>query len=191
MLTLLTVTTPDEPITLAEAKRAARLDTAASELDAVVSDLITAAREQAEHLTGRQYRDVVMRATAVDWPAACRPALRIHAPRSVAISYWAGSAWQNLAGSAFAWAAADEGGLRVAAALGASWPALGQVAIGPRVRIDVATGPATPADVDQSVKLFIRAQVAAWIDSPGAISAGRLEVNPLFARLLDGHLFWA
>ena len=48
-------------------------------------------------------------------------------------------------------------------------------------------GPAAPADVPEKVKLYIKANVAAWIKTPEATATGALALNPLFERLLDSQ----
>lgn len=180
-LSLISVTAPTEPVDLAAAKAAARLDVDETHLDAVVSGFITTAREQAEHLTGRFYRQVVARVELDAWPAADE-VLPVADPASVAVSYWSGSAWVVLAGAAFVWA--PEGfGLVISPPVGGSWPALGDVAVGARVRVDCTVNRPAP----QSVQTFIAAQVAAWVAQPEAVAGKALAVNPLYERLLDAE----
>lgn len=189
MLTLLT-TTGVEPVSVAEAIVSARLDSdAAAELTASISGAITSARRQAEHLTGRCYRPQVQRVELDDWPSSA-DLLPVYQPTAVAISYWDGADWVDLAAPAYAWASV---GIRtgVAPAIGTSWPTLGARAVGARVRIDVTAGPASPADVSDCVKLYIKACVASWAVNPEAMSAKTLEPNPLHACLLDGEKLWA
>jgi hypothetical protein len=184
-------TTGAEPVSVAEAIRAARLDSdAGAELTASISGAISSARLQAEHITGRCYRPQVQRFELADWPASGE-LLPVCDPTAVAISYWSGSAWVDLATpAAFAWAGE---GIRtgVAPALGTSWPTLGARAIGARVRIDISAGPVSPAVVPESVKLYIKAQVAAWQKTPEALASTNLQPNPLFESLLDSEKLWA
>lgn len=185
MLTLLTPPTT-QPVSLAEAKLAAKVGAA---FDGIVPGLIITAREAAEQITQRCYMTQVRRYTSSCWPSACEP-IHVHAATAVAISYWNGSAWVALDSSAFAF---DELGCwtGVAPALGTSWPTLGDKAIGPRVRIDLTAGAADAASVPESVKTFIKAQVAAWIDTPEAQRVSQqLTPNPLFLGLLDGERLW-
>lgn len=183
-------TTGAEPVSVAEAITAARLDSdAAAELTASISGAITSARLQAEHLTGRCYRPQVQRVELNDWPAEW-DRIPVHQPTSVAISYWTGAAWAVLDPAAYDWAPV---GIRtgVAPALGTSWPTLGARAIGARVRIDISAGPTSPAEVSECVKLYIKAQVAAWQKTPEALAASSLQANPLFESLLDAERLWA
>jgi hypothetical protein len=184
-------TTGAEPVSVAEAISAARLDSdAGAELTASISGAISAARLQAEHLTGRCYRPQVQRFELDDWPAAGE-LLPICDPTSVAIAYWSGSAWVDLPTPAgFAWAGV---GIRtgLAPATGTSWPTLGMRPVGARVRIDISAGPDSPAKVPESVKLYIKAQVSAWQKTPEALASTNLQPNPLFESLLDGERLWA
>ena len=186
MLTLISLSGL-EPVTLAEAALAARVD--GPELDAFILGAITSARESAEQITGRAYRPQVKRESLVDWPT--KP-IAVHAATACAVSYWSGSAWVTLAEAAYVFVPADSGsGTVLAPALGTSWPTLGAIAAGPRVRIDLTAGPASPVDVREAVKLYIKASVAAWIKSPEALTGDRLQRNPLFDSLLDEQRLWS
>jgi len=181
MPTLITPPTA-EPVTLAEAKLAARVDGSAH--DALIGGLIVAAREQAEHVAGRRWIAQTWRHELTDWPAA-DVALPQPDATAVAISYWNGAAWVSLAGSAFGFGPLNSG-TAIAPAVGASWPTLGDIAIGPRVRVEITSGAASAAGVPEVVKLYIKACVAHWVDNPGAQPAnGKAETSPLFDRLLD------
>jgi uncharacterized phiE125 gp8 family phage protein len=182
MTTLLTPPAA-EPVSLADAKLAARVDGTA--LDALIPALITAAREQAEQIAAQRFVTQTWRHELTDWPAADQP-LPQHGATAVAISYWSGTAWTVLPAEAFEFAAAPfGGGTLLAPALGTAWPVLGERAVSARVRVDITSG--GPADqVPQCVRLFILATVAHWIDNPGAQPAnGRAEISPLYERLLD------
>lgn len=174
-----------DPVTLAEAKLAARLDATESDLDAMILGLITAAREQAEQVTGRCYRPQVLRAELVDWPAA-DDVIPVYAATDCAVTYWNGTDWVGLSSAAYVYAAHGRGTV-LAPLIGTSWPTLADRPVGGRVRIDLTAGPAASAAVDESVKLFIKAAVSAWVNNPDAASTQALEVSPMFERLLDGQ----
>lgn len=185
-----------EPVTLAEIKSAARLgDDEATELASSITGAIAAARGHAEHLTGRCYRPQVLRAEWLDWPAAgdADAALPVYQATACVVSYWTGSTWATLSDSAYVFVPGGIGdnGTILAPALGTDWPALGDVAAGPRVRVNLTAGPATPASVPECVKLYLKAQVVAWIDNPGALIAANLQPNPYLERLLDPERLWA
>lgn len=176
MLTLLTPPTA-EPVTLAEAKLAAKVD--GDEQDTLIAGFITAARQQAEQITGRLFGPQTWRVELVDWPSADQ-LLEVHAPTAVAASYRTGSTWTAVAANAFEWAASGRGTV-LAPVVGSNWPALATVAVGPRVRIDITAG----EEADEQVRLYIMASVTHWIQNPAAAQAGTLVANPLFERLLD------
>jgi uncharacterized phiE125 gp8 family phage protein len=178
-----------EPITVSQAKLAARMDPADGTLDPVVEGYISTARLIAEHETGREYVRKTKRYTFDDWPAPTR-VMHMHAPSSVAVSYWNGVQWADLADGAFAWAEVDNG-FGIAAPVGQSWPTLGEVAIGARVRVDATAGSAAPAaDTPETVKTFIKACVAFWLDNPTEGASGSLAEAPRLGRLLDPERLW-
>ena len=171
-----------EPVTLAEAKLAARVS--GSSMDLLIPGLITAARELAEQETGAKFMVQTWRTELVDWPAAT-DVLAINQATAAAVSYWNGAAWSSeLAESAYVFAP-DGIGTVLAPATGTSWPTLGDRPVGPRVRIDLTTGATDPDAVAESVKLFIKACVAYWIDNPQAASATGVALPMHLGHLLD------
>lgn len=179
-----------EPVTLAAAKLAARVDddisAGVSSLDAAVAIAIEAARAQAEHITGRCYRPQVRREELADWPSLT-DIISVHAASACAVTYWDGATWAPLSDSAYYFAPSGNG---MALAPITNWPALGARSIGPRVRIDFTAGPASPDDVPAQVKLYITAQVAAWVDEPGGLVSDKLQPHPFLERLLDAERLW-
>lgn len=180
-----------EPVTLAEAKPALRLDD--DRFDALLPGLISAARQLAEQETGRLFVAQTWRAELSDWPAADEP-LHVYRPTAVAITYWNGSTWASLASNLYAYAADDIGsGTVFAPALTTTWPTLGAIAIGPRVRIDLTAGlPADQADqVPAAVKAFITAVAGQLIQSPDLTATQAMQAHPLLSRLLDPWRLYA
>lgn len=175
-----------EPITLAEAKVAARIDADDVSRDALITSLIAAARQLAEQATGR---DLVQKDRVfeyADWPSDTDRIL-VHQATAVAIEYWTGSAFSGLAESAYAWGAVGSW-TAIAPALGTSWPALADRAIGPRVRVTVTAGPSDPSMADDCVKTYIKAVVSIWLDNPTADT--RSTPSNLLDRLLDPARIW-
>lgn len=170
-----------EPVTVGDAKLAARLD--GSHWDTIVSDAISAARSVAEHETGQCFMVQTWRVELVDWPAIDQvlPFLR---PSAVAVSYWTGSAWLTLDPSGYVWAA-QGAGIGLAPALGSSWPTLGEVAIGPRVRIDVTLGATDPAQVPAPAQAFIKALVTVMAADPSLTAMDALASSAYLPRMLD------
>lgn len=173
-----------EPVSLAEAKLAARVD--GDELDDLINGYIAAAREAAEHITGRCYRPQVLRTELADWPAAC-DAIAVHQATACVARRWDGTQFAAVAGAAFVFAPGGIGnnGTVLAPLAGTNWPDPADRPVGPRVQIDLTAGPASPADVPEQVKTYIKATVAAWLKTPEALAGNSLAPNPLFERLLD------
>lgn len=183
-------TTGTEPVSANEAAAAARLDgDAQTELAGYIDGAITAARQVAEQITGRRYIETVQRWSGVDWPAA-DDVIHVHAASVCAISYWTGSAWSTLSGAAYLFDA-DESGTVIAPITGTSWPVLGDRAVGARVRVDLTNGDPALRAVPECVRLYIKAQVAGWINSSNALERSSMTPNPMLAPLLDSEKLWA
>jgi hypothetical protein len=176
-----TLTQPTlEPVTLAEAKLSARVD--GSEWDDIISGAITAARQVAEQETGRRFMSQVVRFELTDWPDEL-DLFAVYRPTAVAVSYWDGSAWVALtSGTDYAWAPVDTG-FSVVPPLSGSFPTLGEVAIGPLVRIDATVGATDAANVEGCVKTFIKALVTIMVHDP-ALTADT-AASALLRGLLD------
>lgn len=171
-----------EPVTVAEAKLAARIS--GTEFDAQLPGMISAARQLAEQGSGgQQFMVQTWRVELSDWPAA-DDVMHVHEVTAAAVSYWNGSAWVTMgAGTFSAFKLGDWTG--IAPALNTSWPTLGTIAGGPRVRIDLTAGVANAAEVPPCVAMYIKAMVAFWIDNPAAASGASLAEAPFLRSLLD------
>lgn len=177
-----TLTPPSfEPVTLAEAKLAARISGTA--FDALLPGLITAARQLAEQHTERRFMQQVVRFELEEWPLAS-DVFALYRPESIAVSYWDGSAFVSLADGG-AVAGIVDGGFVVVPALNTTWPDLGEVAAGARVRMDVTVGTTEAAEVEECVKLFIKALVGYWISNPEAANRVDQRPAPFLMSLLD------
>lgn len=174
-----------EPVEIDDVKTALRID--GTEFDVLLPGLIAAARQVAEQETGRAFVEQTWRAELDDWPTAADE-IRVHRPSACAVTYWNGSAWVALSGAAYVFAAINAG-TRLAPALNTDWPALGDVALGPRVRIDLTAGLATEdADaVPACVKTFVTALVGQMIQAPQLTASQAVADHPLLARLLDSQ----
>ena len=169
-----------EPVTLAEAKLSARLD--GPEWDDLITGYIAAARQVAEQETGARFIAQTQRAEFTDWPGVT-DTIPVSRPTAVAVSYWSGLAWVGLTdGTHYAWAAVD-GGFVIAPPLNGTLPTLGEIAIGPRVRIDATSGEATAATVPQCVKMFIGALVTLMVHDPALTASD--AATPLLRGLLN------
>lgn len=181
-MTLLLITPPAaEPVSVAEAKLAARLD--GDHWDTIVSPAIAAAREVAEHETGWRFMQQVVRLELDDWPLVT-DRLPFFNPTSVAVSYWNGAAWLVLDPAAYVWATYYPD-IVLVPALNTSFPTLGEVAVGARVRVDVTIGAATSADVPAVAKKFINAMVSLMADDPTLTVMDALGSSVYLPRMLD------
>lgn len=173
-----------EPVHTDEVKAALRID--GTEFDVVLPGLIAAARAVAEINVGWPLVQQTIRYELDDWPDSA-DVLNVYRPSAAAISYWTGSAWSSpLSGSAYVFAPVGAGTC-IAPALGTSWPTLGEVAVGPRVRVDLTAGlaPGSAGLTPDGIKTFIIALVGQMIEAPSQTAATTLQEHPLLARLLD------
>lgn len=181
-----------EPVSVDEAREACRLDDDA--LDIQIAGAITAARESAEQITGKRYRQAILRRELQDWPDDDRIELPVWQPTAFSVSYRSEADptnWTTLPTTAYR-AGTLGNGAHVTLAAGQSWPTLAGEEWGDRVRIDVTAGSADGADVPESVRLYIKAAVVSASDEPGALMSDRMRVNPYFDRMLDSErLAWA
>jgi hypothetical protein len=134
------------------------------------------------------------RTELADWPADT-DIIAIHRPTACAITYWDGAAFAALAGAGYVFApdAVTGNGTSLAPAIGSSWPTLGDVAIGPRVRIDLTAGvaAASASTVPAGIHTFIIALVGQIIQSPELTATAAVQAHPLLARLLDPWRLYA
>ncbi|HET8870265.1 MAG TPA: phage head-tail connector protein [Aquabacterium sp.] len=178
-----TITTPStvEPLSVAEVKAALAIDSDITDFDSTIGSLIKAAREQAEHETGRVLMPQTLRLSLVDWPDDL---VITKAPvRSVvSVQYFDGSTWQTLAAEAYVpW----EDGLLWRIDPVASWPSLGSTP-GHRVRVNFTAGYEDAASVPHSIKRWMIAQIGSWLKNVEA-AGQKLELNPAIATLLDAE----
>lgn len=177
-----------EPVTVADAKAALRIDD--TRYDAILPGLISAARMVAEQETGQRFVAQTWRTELSDWPAA-DDVIAVYRATAAAVSYWDGAAWQTLSGAAYVYGPdADTGaGTVIVPAIGSSWPTLGEIATGPRVRIDLTTGVAAgdAGTIADCVQTYITALVGQLIASPELSAQAASASHPLLARLLDSQ----
>lgn len=185
MMRLLTPPTV-EPVTVDDCRLALRIDD--SRFDALLPGLISASRAVAEQVTGRQLVQQTWRTELADWPLST-DVIHVHQATACAITYWDGAAWVSLAGGAYAYGPDTTGaGTVLAPALSSTgWPTLGEIAIGPRVRIDLTAGlaPASADDVPAGIQTFIVALVGQLVQTPDLTATQAVQAHPLLARLLD------
>lgn len=166
-----------EPVSLADAKLAARVDGTA--FDSIIPGLISSARRIAQQETGLLFGSQTWRIEAADWPLST-DVLPIYRPTALAVTYWNGTTYATLSAPSYVFGVVDCG-FSLAAALNTSLPALADIAVGPRVRIDATAG----ETADECVKTYIKAMVAFWLRNPEAAQAGNLQAAPFLSNLLD------
>lgn len=175
-----------EPVTVAEAKLAARVD--GTEFDQLLPGLIAGARAQAEQECGRHWAQQTWRTELEDWPASST-FIPLWRPTAAVVAYWNGASWATLAANQYV-VASVPGGVQVVPALSVSWPLLPTVAAGPRVRIDLTVGEPQAATVPEGVKTYIKALVAWWLRAPEAAGGTQMVANPHLRALLHPWRVW-
>lgn len=174
-----------EPVTLDQVKFAARL-TGSTAFDAMLPVYMQAAREIAEAETRTRWMSQKWRVERYDWPGPC-DVLELAGATAVEVSYWGStSAWVTMDSGTFVWADADPG-VVIGALVGQAWPTLGDIAAGPRVRVDITVGTVDASAVPAAVKTFIMAMVAYWVDNPQAYTDKPHVATPAALALLDSQ----
>lgn len=181
------ITGPAEPITLADAKLHLRGVDHADE-DTLITSLITAAREAAEHELGRPLASQEWQITLDAFPAA-ELALGPDVASIASIQYLdATGALQTLAEPAYVLDNADPDRAFVLPAAGTSWPATADTANAVRVRFVCGLTP-----VPETVRAWMLLRIGTLYTHRADIAAG----TPLAAlpgnfadRLLDRYRIW-
>ena len=188
-LTLITAPSV-EPVTLAEAKLQCKVDADLTADDALISALISAVREQAEHEIGGALITQTWERTLDAFPAA-GGALELGMPpvqSLVSVKYLdAAGTEQTLVNTAYTLDAVAGPGWVLPAA-GTDWPAAGDYANAVRVRFVAGYGLA--AAVPAAVKAWMLLHIAEWYAQREAGSDKPRAVLPHAARLLDRARQW-
>lgn len=187
----LSVARTAQPVTLAEAKLHLRVD--AAEDDALISALIVAATDAAEHLMGRavltQRWQLTLDCFDADEIALQRPPVT----SIVSVKYLQASdgVLTTLAGTEYTLAAASDYTARVVPAWGKSWPATRDVP--EAVQILFEAGYADAASVPEEIKAWIKMRLGSLYANREQWTAGRgvkIEANPFVDCLLDRYRAW-
>ena len=203
----LTIVTPraSQPVTLAEAKLHLRVDSSAE--DALISALIIAATDDAEHLMQRavlpQTRQLTLDSfaaasadalTSMSTTAAASSEIALPCPPVTAISSVkylrdTDGTLITLDPSAYVLAAASDYSARLVPAYGTTWPATR--AMPEAVRIAFVTGYADAASVPELIKAWIKLQVGAMYENREAEGAVQTYALGFADRLLDRYKVWS
>jgi uncharacterized phiE125 gp8 family phage protein len=180
-----------EPITLTEAKAHLRVD--ASTDDAIITAMIQAVREQAEHETGRALITQTWERVLDAFPAVEIELGRMPVDAISSIKYLDGTGAQRTLGSSLYTLDADTAPGWVLPVAGAAWPATADSANAVRVRFTAGYG-ASGAAVPAAVRAWMLLHLGALYRQREAFAAGQ-PVAPLpdrfVAALLDGVRVYA
>lgn len=172
-----------EPVTLAEAKLHCGVTVA--DHDALISTLVSAAREQAEHRAGRSFVDQQWTLTLDEFAPEIRlPMGRVHTITSV--QYVDGDgATQTLDPAEYSLDNRGEYEQWLLPAYGSEWPS-------PRVQANAVTivyraGDSSPGSVPASVKQWVLLLVKQLYDQPQAATDRPQTLQPFWDGLLDPY----
>jgi hypothetical protein len=167
-------------VSMSAARVGARIDD--NRFDADLPRWIDAAIRLAEQFCNRYFTPKTPTFERTAWPAAGET-FPISQATDCSITYWDGAAWAALpTGAAVIFADGSRTG--VAPAPGSSWPTLGEVAGGPRVRFAFAAGPTSAAGLPVEVEHFVIAHVSLWADENRAAAPQAAQNFPwLYAGL--------
>lgn len=180
----------EEPVSLAEAKLHCRIEADATDEDALIAGLIVAARQAAEHETGRALVRQVWRMSLDAFPVAA-----IEAPHPPLISVDEiryidpDGALQTLDETAYRLHRSSISGL-ILPAYGTRWPAT-RLDVG-AVEIDLTVGYGDAADVPQAIKHWMLLSIGTWYACRETVTSGQLSSLPRNAwdALLDPYRAW-
>lgn len=178
-----------EPITLAEAKLHCRVDADLTADDALITALIVAARERAEHELGRALISQTWERVLDAFPADDDILLGMPPVQSItSVKYIDPTGVeQTVSGSLYVLDKEREGWAILAA--GATWPDTMDTANAVRVRF--VAGETSAASVPESIKLWIRLHVGEWYASRELAADKPRGELPYACGLLDRFRNWA
>ena len=183
----LLITAPTaEPVTTAEAKAHLRVEDTAS--DTLIAALITAAREQAEHETGRALMVQTWDLLLDDFPSDSDSVIALAKPPVSAITHIkytdAAGALQTFAATDYS---LDASGLlpRVLLGYDKSWPSVR--AQQNAVQIRIVCGYANAAAVPGAIKQWMLLNIGHWFENLESAADGKREPMPFINGLLDPY----
>jgi len=179
-------------LTLAEAKVHLREDLADAGNDALITAIITAATQDAEHLMGRAILPQTWQLTLDAFPSVIDlPRPTVTAVASVKYVDAATGTLTTLSPSLYQACLASEIAASVVPAYGCSWPV---VRVQPEsVQVTYTSGWATPADVPELVKAWIKLRIGALYETRQSWTMGQREAiqpNPFIDFMLDRYRVW-
>ena len=183
------ITAPSvEPLTLADAKLHLRVD--GTDEDTLITALIAAARQYAEHTTERSLITQTWELAVDAFPAA---EIQLPKPRVLAIVSVkyddVNAVEQTLAGAAYTLDSHSEPGWLLPA-YNTSWPGTLAAANAMRVRYTAGYGPAA-ADVPEGLKRWMLLRIGSLYAMREEVVPGRALQPQFVDRLLDPYRVWS
>jgi uncharacterized phiE125 gp8 family phage protein len=177
-----------EPVSLAEAK--AHLRVTGSDEDALITALIIAAREAAEHETGRALITQTWEKTLDMFPEAIElPNPPVQSVTSIKFLDENGDE-QTLSSSSYTLDnASDSRPAWVTPVYGRTWP--DTYAEVNAVKVRYVAGWANAAAVPQSIKQWILLNIGHWFENRESTSDMKREPLPFIGGLLDRYRIWS
>ena len=166
-------------ISVADARSAARIDD--DRFDNQIPRWIDAAARMAEQFCNRYFTPRAPIFERTTWPAVGET-FPLREVRECAVSYWNGAAWVALPAEEVL--VFSDGSRTGIAPVSSTWPALGEIAAGPRVRLSFAAGPTSSASLPVEVQHFVLAHVSLFADENRAAAPQATQNFPwLYAGL--------
>jgi uncharacterized phiE125 gp8 family phage protein len=182
------ITAPaEEPVTLAEAKLHLRVDHTAD--DALITALIAAAREFAEHQTERAFVTQTWELALDAFPADVFKLPRAPLASVTSIKYDdAAGAEQTLSAAAYYVDTHSVPG-EIVPAYGTSWP--DALAAANAVRVRYVAGYGGAAAVPAGIKQWMLVRIGSLYQRREEVAAGGVQPLPWVDRLLDPYRVWS
>ena len=176
----------EEPVSLIEAKLHLRVEF--DEDDTLIASLISAARQAAETLTGRQFTTARWKLVLDGFPRGAIALAKCPVQSVVAVNYQdMNSMVQTMPASTYTVDTACEPG-RITPVFGQIWPVcLPQIGV---VRVTFDAGYGAAAQVPEGIKSWIKLRVGslyAHREEMAILSRGRIDPLPFVAGLLDPY----
>lgn len=180
-------------LTLAEAKVHLREDLVDAGNDALITAIVSAATQDAEHLMGRAILPQTWQLTLDAFPSVIDlPRPTVTDVASVKYVDATAGTLTTLNPSQYQTCLASDIAASIVPAYGCSWPAVRSQP--ESVQVTFTAGWATPADVPELVKAWIKLRIGTLYETRQSWTHGQREAiqpNPFIDFLLDRHRVWS
>jgi uncharacterized phiE125 gp8 family phage protein len=176
-----------EPLSLAEAKLQCKVEH--DDEDTLIQGVITSARLQAEHLTGRPFITQTWEVVLDAFPCGAIALIKANVLSIVSVTYLdlEGDS-QTLAPTAYTLDAEDTTDCWLHPARDTTWPSTIDTANAVRVRFTCGYGSA--ADVPEVVRTWMKLMVSHYYNNREAVAQNNLAALPGVERILDSIRIW-